>query len=407
MPGSSLRAEVEVREDCDHGTERDIDFDEFGSLARRVQREAKCYYRRGMPYGHSAGLGARPSQIGWLTSDRWRAMAARLGPLAYSQLGVRAVPAPEPLEAVARWLSMRLDTWWDQDGRPDPWTVVVVSGDDGSLARRVLDTRPECSEALRYVIVDPAMADSVVSTRARVGAKVALEEPESLYPVGDPSSADGAPVLVPRLGAFQSCYPGTEDAVLARGVGPLVSVMGDIPAASSAAGGVDGNQSGAVVAISVLGAQAFDLYTASGASPGDDAAEAGPVRAWSEVRLAVSASVTPATSDLPIPVAPDSEPGELADVEAEGGDAIAIHVGAVEWLRRALHGAPPGRLVAVEEWSDTAVRLTADRAATLGGFWATPPRSVSLCQLARVRRPDSTSPVPVAANLCAVTWSRA
>ena len=333
-------------------------------------------------------------------------MAERLGPLAYSQLGDRSVLAPSQLREVAGWLSQKLDEWWAQDASPDPWTVVVVSGDDGSLARAVIDLEPACSKALRYVVVESTAADGVVA-RARVSAKVALEEPETLYPVSDNLTADGSRASPPGRGALDSRDHGEEEAALKQGVGPLVTCMRDLPELSNLGAGFDGAASGAVVAIGVLGAKAFDLYVTGEVSAENDTTGIASRERWMEVRVAATEGAARSLGDITVPPPPDGLPRELTGVDSTDGDAVVVPVGAAQWLRYALRLAPKGRLVAVEEWSDDSVRLDAERATRLGGYWLSPGRAVSLRALSAVRPPESSSGVPVAGNLRAVTWSTA
>jgi len=39
---------------------------------------------------------------------------------------------------LAAWLAGAMDEWWAAAAKPDPFTVAVVSGDDGRLAAAVL-----------------------------------------------------------------------------------------------------------------------------------------------------------------------------------------------------------------------------------------------------------------------------
>jgi SAM-dependent MidA family methyltransferase len=51
-----------------------------------------------------------------------------------------------------------LDTWWREAGEPDVWTVVEAGAGPGTLARAVLAAKPDCGDALRYVLVERSAA---------------------------------------------------------------------------------------------------------------------------------------------------------------------------------------------------------------------------------------------------------
>lgn len=55
-------------------------------------------------------------------------------------------------------LARALDGWWEELGRPDPFTVVEAGAGPGRLARAVLAARPACGAALHYVAVEVSAA---------------------------------------------------------------------------------------------------------------------------------------------------------------------------------------------------------------------------------------------------------
>lgn len=55
-------------------------------------------------------------------------------------------------------LAGALDTWWDDLGRPDPFTVVDAGAGPGTLARTVRLAAPACAAALRYVTVERSVS---------------------------------------------------------------------------------------------------------------------------------------------------------------------------------------------------------------------------------------------------------
>jgi len=51
-------------------------------------------------------------------------------------------------------IACALDGWWDELGRPDPFTVVEAGAGPGTLARSVLAAAPACLAVTRYVAVE-------------------------------------------------------------------------------------------------------------------------------------------------------------------------------------------------------------------------------------------------------------
>lgn len=51
-------------------------------------------------------------------------------------------------------VAQALDSWWDELGQPDPFTVVEAGAGPGTLARAVKAAEPRCLPALRYLLVE-------------------------------------------------------------------------------------------------------------------------------------------------------------------------------------------------------------------------------------------------------------
>ncbi len=316
----------------------------------------------------------------WRDSDTWVARARRQGALSWSQLGRRVLgPLPEELVGpLGRWLAGYCDRGWAARGRPDPYTVVVISGDDGSLVRTVLDAGPACAPALRYVMVDPD--GEAAGPPAAVAGRVPLESPAFLYPAAAAVGGAGA-AGAGRDG--EDGAPGWEDddelepgeLRPARGVGPLVTYLGELPSL--------GDGPGALVAVGLISHLEFDLYESDG-------------RDWSEIRLAdrgrAAAGGARAEGDpgdgsleeIVVPLAPGAG-AVLPDPSLPG--RYRHPTGAVAWLRRTLPWSAAAPLAVVDALGD----------GRDGG--------VDLEALGQVRQPDPPGPLPVpGTDLSVVTW---
>src|SRR3954463_11195059 len=64
------------------------------------------------------------------------------------------ITSPEVGPLFGAVIANAIDTEWHRLGRPDPFVVVEAGAGRGALARAVLDARPACSPALRYVCVE-------------------------------------------------------------------------------------------------------------------------------------------------------------------------------------------------------------------------------------------------------------
>ncbi|HET6873150.1 MAG TPA: hypothetical protein VFH70_00130 [Acidimicrobiales bacterium] len=248
---------------------------------------------------------------GWVEAGTWLTRARRLGPLRYSDLGRRRLGRPAAVAELATWLAARIDEWWRAAGEADPFTLVVASGDDGTLARAVIDRAPKCATALRYILVDPDHPDPALPPAAMVAA-LPLENPAFLYP----AAADPTP------GSTDGVLDGDpDDRPLAQGIGPLFTFLGDIPAL--------GDGPGAIVAIGVVSRLPYDLYTIADG-------------AWREVRAAAEGESMVETE---VPV---NEPPAVVTPAVSGGRHL-VATGAVSWLREVLVANSSGILAVVDD----------------------------------------------------------
>jgi NADH dehydrogenase [ubiquinone] 1 alpha subcomplex assembly factor 7 len=55
-------------------------------------------------------------------------------------------------------IARALDTWWDELGRPDPFTFVDCGAGQGTLVRAIVDAAPRCSGALDVVLVERSLS---------------------------------------------------------------------------------------------------------------------------------------------------------------------------------------------------------------------------------------------------------
>jgi len=216
-----------------------------------------------------------------------------------------------------------VDAAWVRWGRPDPWVVVEAGAGAGSLAASVLAAGPACASALRYIAVERSPA-----LRAAAAALLPIEDP--------------AQILGPRMG--QAPDPGDEDhadgPAWAAGVGPLVTVVADLPA-------VEVN--GLVIANELLDNLAFDLYRRRGGT-------------WHEVRVGLDGT---GLAEVEVPAA--TERVTRLDVlvpDPPEGCLVPWESGALGWLRRALGVLRRGQIVVFDY-----ARPTAELARLPAGAW--------------------------------------
>jgi SAM-dependent MidA family methyltransferase len=81
-------------------------------------------------------------------------------------------PEVGPLFGVV--MARAVDTWWDELGQPDLFTVVDAGAGPGTLARSILAAEPRCAPALEYVLVErsPELRAEHETIQARAGRGV-------------------------------------------------------------------------------------------------------------------------------------------------------------------------------------------------------------------------------------------
>jgi NADH dehydrogenase [ubiquinone] 1 alpha subcomplex assembly factor 7 len=105
------------------------------------------------------------------------------------------VTSPEVGSLFGACVAEALDGWWHELGEPDPFLVVEAGAGNGRLARDILRASPQCTRALRYVLVERSPA-----LRAEQRTRVPIEPPEeALGPFARAAGSD-APVPDPAAG---------------------------------------------------------------------------------------------------------------------------------------------------------------------------------------------------------------
>ena len=82
------------------------------------------------------------------------------------------ITSPEVGPLFGAVVARALDGWWRELGSPDPFLVVEAGAGRGALALAVLRAEPECSAALRYVLVERSAA-----LRERQAEHLDLQDP--------------------------------------------------------------------------------------------------------------------------------------------------------------------------------------------------------------------------------------
>jgi SAM-dependent MidA family methyltransferase len=141
--------------------------------------------------------------------------AALYGPTGFYTRGGGAgrrrdfITSPETGELFGKVIARALDTWWVEQGGPDPFIVAECGAGPGALARSVFRAAPQCASALRYLLVERS---AVLRERHRTGR----------LPLVDVAQV---------LGGFVVASDASDvGAVAFAGQGPLFASVEEIPA---------------------------------------------------------------------------------------------------------------------------------------------------------------------------------
>jgi len=218
------------------------------------------------------------------------------------------VTSPEVGTLFGAMVGRALDRSWDDLGARDPFFVIEAGAGRGRLAADVLASRPRCSPALRYVLVERSEA-----RRAEQRDLLALEPVEdALGPLHEGADADST---------------------AERGLGPIATSLPELPAIPL---------DGVVLANELLDNLPFRIVERT-------------VDGWSEVRVGVEGAtfeedLVRASSDLAL------EADLVAAASAPVGSRLPVPTGVREWLQTCGFALRNGVLVVVD-YAATAAEL--------------------------------------------------
>jgi SAM-dependent MidA family methyltransferase len=238
------------------------------------------------------------------------------------------VTSPEVGSLFGAVMANALDAWWVACGSPDPFIVAECGAGPGTLAVSILNAKPVCAPALRYLMIDssPAMRDIA---RAR---KLPLVESWEVLAGFSESSVDD-----------DEAVEGFDDRVPSPRQGPLVASLSALPTSSVHI----------VLANELLDNIPFDIARRS-------------ADGWAEVRIGLAAAsaaapgvgvgvnagfveyLIPATDEM-------TEFLEPFGVAVPVGSEIPVAREAAQWVREAVASlADGGRVVCIDYSASTA-----------------------------------------------------
>jgi SAM-dependent MidA family methyltransferase len=241
--------------------------------------------------------------------------------------------SPEVGSLFGAVVARALDTWWADLGKPDPFFVAECGAGPGALAQAILRAEPECSAALRYLLIDSSEAMRALHR----GRKLPLVSPSEVFaavsPPPDEDDEDDEVVSIP-------------------GQGPLCTSLEAFPSISLHV----------ILANELLDNLPFDI-----AKRTDDG--------WNEVRVGVTESDLLSTVEVEAD-GPLAHWGYRFAPDAKTGDVIPVAQPAAQWVSDAFelldengriccidYGAPTSLLASR---SDSWVRTYREHTRTVG-----------------------------------------
>ena len=194
-----------------------------------------------------------------------------------------------------------LDGWWAALGRPPVFSVVEAGAGPGSLARAVLAARPDCTEALRYVLVEVSAGQ-----RARHAERLPIE---------------------PAAWAFTGADEDEEEPAVTPPPGPIVVSLAELPRLPGPC---------VVIANELLDNLPFRLLERTETD-------------WVEVRVGLHGD---RLTEVHVPIV-----GSAPAVDAPVGARVPVQDAATEWVRTAVDLAGPGGRVVAFDYTSTTGEL--------------------------------------------------
>jgi SAM-dependent MidA family methyltransferase len=227
--------------------------------------------------------------------------------------------SPEVGSLFGAVVARALDGWWRAMGSPDPFVVVEAGAGPGTLCRSVLAAGPDCTPALRYVLVERSAAQ-----RRRHAERLRIEDPAL---------------------AFAPVDRDTDEPVVGSPVGPIVVSLAALPRISGPA---------VVIANELVDNLPFGLAERRGS---------GPSGRWCEVRIDWEDAPAAGEGRFVERLVPldDERSAMLARLvpDPPDGARVPLQDEARRWLRDALAlaGVGTGGRVAVIDYGTTSAEL--------------------------------------------------